>query len=153
MKDPTWLHSEVSCLNLSARSSAVADSTAAFVHITTLIRQSIVCEKYQSVSHCVCVWLVCMCVTRILRVAAECCHRQARLVSLFHFRPAEWTAGCRPDGKHTQAHTALYFYTCEDSHWRNPVLCWLEPLKSLRGTFNWLWSSLNLILMPHIMKW
>lgn len=31
----------------------MADRAAAFVHITTLIRQSIVCEKYESSSPCV----------------------------------------------------------------------------------------------------
>lgn len=31
----------------------MADRTAAFVHITTLIRQSIVREKYESASQCV----------------------------------------------------------------------------------------------------
>lgn len=42
----------------------MADRTAAFVHITTLIRQSIVCEKYESLSLslslplCLC---VCLC--------------------------------------------------------------------------------------------
>lgn len=35
---------------MSAQGSAAADRTAAFVRITTLIRQSIVCEKYESVS-------------------------------------------------------------------------------------------------------
>ena len=41
----------------------MADRTAAFVHITTLIKQSIVCEKYESISQRVRKWcVVCVCV-------------------------------------------------------------------------------------------